>query len=63
MHVILAGEKGPRRHIALLNAAAALVVAGKVADLPHALVFAAETVDDGHAEKTLQALIRCSNDA
>src|SRR5436190_3720992 len=62
LRLIFAGEKGPRRDIALLNAAAALVVAGACRDLPHALVTAAETVDDGLAEKTLQTLIKRSND-
>jgi anthranilate phosphoribosyltransferase len=61
LRLVFAGEKGPRRDIALLNAAAALVVAGKCRDLPHALVTATETVDDGLAEKTLQTLIRCSH--
>lgn len=61
LRVLFAGEKGPRRDIALLNAAAALVVAGACRDLPHGLVTAAETVDDGLAEKTLQALVRLSN--
>ncbi|HEX3355919.1 MAG TPA: anthranilate phosphoribosyltransferase [Tepidisphaeraceae bacterium] len=61
LRLILAGEKGPRRDIALLNAAAALVVAGACRDLPHGLVSAAEAVDEGAAAKTLQNLIRCSN--
>jgi anthranilate phosphoribosyltransferase len=61
LRLIFAGEKGPRRDIALLNAAAALVVAGACRDLPHGLITAAETVDDGLAEKTLQVLIHCSN--
>jgi anthranilate phosphoribosyltransferase len=61
LRLLFAGEKGPRRDIALLNAAAALVVAGACRDLPHGLVTAAETVDDGLAEKTLQMLVRCSN--
>jgi anthranilate phosphoribosyltransferase len=61
LRLIFAGEKGPRRDIALLNAAAALVVAGACRDLPHGLITAAETVDDGLAENTLQALVRSSN--
>lgn len=58
---IFAGEKGPPRDIALLNAAAALVVAGNARDLPHGLAVAAETVDDGLAEKTLETLVRITN--
>jgi anthranilate phosphoribosyltransferase len=57
---VLRGERGPRRDIALLNAAAALVVAGASPDLPHALSVAAEAIDDGSADRTLQTLIRCS---
>lgn len=58
---IFAGEKGPKRDIALLNAAAGLVIAGKVDDLPAALVLVNQAVDSGQAQKTLDALIRCSN--
>jgi anthranilate phosphoribosyltransferase len=61
LRLIFAGEKGPRRDIALLNAAAALVVAGACRDLPHGLVTVAETVDEGMAQKTLDTLVRCSN--
>jgi anthranilate phosphoribosyltransferase len=61
LRLIFAGEKGPRRDIALLNAAAALVVAGACRDLAHALVTATDTVDDGLAEKTLQTLVRCTS--
>jgi len=55
-------ERGPRRDIALLNAAAALVVSGTSADLPHGLSIAAEAVDDGRASQTLEALIHCSRE-
>jgi anthranilate phosphoribosyltransferase len=61
LRLILGGEKGPRRDIALLNAAAALVVAGASPDLPHAMMTATDSVDDGLANRTLQMLIRCSN--
>jgi anthranilate phosphoribosyltransferase len=57
---IVRGERGPRRDIALLNAAAALVVAGASPDLPHALSTAAEAIDDGGVDRTLQTLIQCS---
>jgi anthranilate phosphoribosyltransferase len=58
---VFAGEKGPRRDIALLNAAAALVIAGAAADLPAGLARAAVAVDSGHAASTLEALRQCSN--
>lgn len=51
---ILAGQPGPRRDHALLNAAAALVVAGLADDLPDGLRQAAAAVDDGRAQATLQ---------
>jgi anthranilate phosphoribosyltransferase len=59
---IVRGERGPRREIALLNAAAALVVAGASPDLPHALSVAGEAIDDGHADQTLQTLVHCSQE-
>jgi anthranilate phosphoribosyltransferase len=57
---ILAGEKGPRRDIALLNAAAALVIAGKAANLGAGLKLAAEAIDSGRAKRTLESRVRCS---
>ena len=59
---ILNGETGPRRDIALLNAAAALVVAGADNDLPSALTRAARAIDSGEAQNTLNTLIRVSNE-
>ncbi len=58
---IFAGKRGAPRDIALLNAAAAMVVAGACPDLPHGLQAAARAIDDGQANKTLDALVRCSN--
>jgi len=54
---VLAGERGPRRDIALLNAAAALVVAGRASALTDGLSMAAGAVDDGRARRTLEQLI------
>src|SRR5450755_1745463 len=42
---VLAGEKSPRRDVVLLNAAAALVVAGKADRLQDALPLAANSID------------------
>ena len=58
---LLAGKAGPVRDIVALNAAAALVVAGKAADLAQALRLAGEAIDGGRAKRTLEALVRCSN--
>ncbi len=58
---ILKGEKGPRRDIALLNAAAAVIVAGEAADFREALEKAAESVDSGAALGKLEKLKEITN--
>ncbi len=57
---VLAGEKGPMRDIALLNAAAGLVVADAQPDLPTALAVCAQALDSRKAQQTLDNLIHCS---
>ncbi len=57
---ILDGVKGPPRDIALLNAAAALVIAGRAADLSAGLSLARAAIDSGDAHRALGGLIRCS---
>jgi anthranilate phosphoribosyltransferase len=57
---ILNGDKGPKRDIALLNAAAALVIAEKASDLPAALRLAEQALDSGSARQALKALIESS---
>jgi anthranilate phosphoribosyltransferase len=54
---ILAGEKGPRRNVILLNAAAALTAAGKSQDLKGGLAAAAAAIDSGRALEKLEALV------
>jgi anthranilate phosphoribosyltransferase len=54
---LLEGQTGPRRDIVLLNAAAALVVAGAAGDLIAGLHLAARSVDSGAAAGKLEALI------
>lgn len=63
IRAVLAGERGPRRDIVLLNAAAGLVAAGLAEDLRDGLRRAAEAVDSGAAAAALQALIEVSNRA
>ncbi|MHB1786630.1 MAG: anthranilate phosphoribosyltransferase [Acidimicrobiales bacterium] len=58
---VLAGEAGPFRDIVLLNAAAALVVAGRAADLSSGLEQAGAAIDEGRAEAVLDALIKVSS--
>jgi anthranilate phosphoribosyltransferase len=60
---VLAGEEGPMREISLLNAAAALIVAGAEKDLTAAIARAAKAVDSGKAQATLEALIQSSQRA
>jgi anthranilate phosphoribosyltransferase len=55
---ILAGKKSPRRDVVLLNAAAALVAAGKTEHLVDALPLAARSIDSGAAAEKLDALVR-----
>ena len=57
---ILGGKKGPKRDIVLLNAAAALVAAGKAKDFREGGEAAARAVDSGRAAKTLEALVAAS---
>jgi anthranilate phosphoribosyltransferase len=54
---ILAGEAGPRRDLALLNAGAAVYVSGRVDDLAAGVRAAAEAVDSGAAQRALDDLV------
>ena len=60
---ILAGERGPKRDAVLLNAAAALEVAGLVPSLREGLAAASEAVDTGAAASRLEALAAFSRNA
>jgi anthranilate phosphoribosyltransferase len=60
---VLEGERGPRRDIGVLNAAAALMVAGRVDDLPTGMELAAESLDSGRALGVLDALVATSQAA
>jgi anthranilate phosphoribosyltransferase len=57
---ILAGETGPARDIVLLNAGAALLVAGAVTSLGDGIVTAGAAIDRGAATATLATLIATS---
>jgi anthranilate phosphoribosyltransferase len=59
---VLGGEKGPRRDIVLLNAAAGLMVAGRVADLAEGLETARTVIDDGRAAERLAHLVARSQE-
>ncbi len=53
---ILSGEKGPKRDIVLLNAAAGIVVGGKAKNLKEGFIKASESVDSGSALNILRKL-------
>jgi anthranilate phosphoribosyltransferase len=53
---LLAGEDGPRRDVVLLNAAAALLVAGKAESLTDGIRLAADSLDEGRARAALDRL-------
>jgi len=66
LKALLDGEKGglkAYRDIVLLNSAAALVVAGKAADLKEGATLAAEAIDKGRARDALEKLVSLSNEA
>jgi anthranilate phosphoribosyltransferase len=53
---VLSGAPGPRRDVVLLNAAAALVVAGRASSLREGVEQAAAAIDDGRAGAQLDRL-------
>jgi anthranilate phosphoribosyltransferase len=55
---VLAGEKGPKRDISMLNAAGALVVAERAPDLKTGIKMAGDALDSGKARETLDLLVR-----
>jgi anthranilate phosphoribosyltransferase len=57
---VLQGEPGPRRDVVVLNAAAALVVAGVCDDLGQGVELAQRSLDEGRAHEALQRLIAVS---
>ncbi|HUN45591.1 MAG TPA: anthranilate phosphoribosyltransferase [Stellaceae bacterium] len=61
LNALLDGHLGPYRDIVLLNAAAGLVVAGKVGDLKAGVALAAAAIDDGAARGVLQRLVAITN--
>ncbi len=61
LRALLDGAKGAYRDIVLLNAAAALVVADRAADLAEGAALAAAVIDDGRAAKALADLVEATN--
>lgn len=59
---VLAGDAGPHRDVVVLNAGAALVVAGRADDLAAGVAAAQAAIDDGRAADTLQRFVAVSQD-
>jgi anthranilate phosphoribosyltransferase len=58
---VLAGTSGAYRDIAVLNAAASLIVAGKAGTLAEGAKIAAQSIDSGAAKARLEKLVAVSN--
>ena len=63
IRAVLSGEKSARRDVVLLNAAAALVAAGKANHIADAVPLAAKSIDSGAAAAKLDALARFTSTA
>jgi anthranilate phosphoribosyltransferase len=61
IRAIFDGESGPRRDIVVMNAAAAIFVAGRAANLREGAELAAASIDSGAAGEKLEALIEFTN--
>jgi anthranilate phosphoribosyltransferase len=58
---VLNNEAGPRRDVAVINAAAALVVSGMASDFQEGARLAAGAISSGAAKQNLAALVEFSN--
>lgn len=63
VRAVLAGEHGAHRNIVVLNAGAALVVAGTAPDIATGIDLAAQAIDSGAAAATLAQLVEVSQRA
>lgn len=63
VRAVLCGEPGPRRDIVLVNAAAALWVAGVSRGLADGMVVARQSIDSGAASARLASLVRATAEA
>jgi len=57
---VLNGDIGPRRDVVLLNAAAAVLAAGRAEDWPQAMEVGRESLDSGRAAQVLTRLVETS---
>jgi len=63
VRAVLAGEPGACRDVTVVNAGAALWVAGAAADLRSGLALARESIDSGAARQRLERLVEATNAA
>jgi len=63
LRAVLAGEPGAYRDIVLLNAAAALVLADRAADLRQGVALAADSIATGRARTALDRMVAISHSA
>jgi anthranilate phosphoribosyltransferase len=61
LKALLAGEHGAYRDIVVLNAAAALMVAGRASDIMSGAALARQMLDNGAAKGKLEQLVQASN--
>lgn len=61
LRAVLDGVPGPYRDIVLMNAAGALIVAGKAKTMKDGVALAAEVIDSGRAKAKLDALVAVTN--
>jgi len=57
---VLDGRRGPARDVVLLNAGAALLIAGRASSVQAGIHEAAQAIDSGAARKTLEQMVRGS---
>ena len=60
VRAVLEGERGPRRDVVLMNAAAALLAGGAVPDLAEGVAQSRESIDSGRALEVLERLVTVS---
>ena len=58
---ILKGDKGAKRDVVVLNAAAAIAVSGRSKDIAEGIKLAEEAIDTGKALEKLEKLIEITN--
>ena len=61
LRAILKGERGHKRNAVLMNAGAALYIAGKADSMKEGIILAGKIIDSGQALDTLEKLITVSN--